>query len=249
MDDLLHNDDLLIRYLDGELTGQEKAGLEERLRTDKDLQEQLAKLKIAIQAVKHLGTTQKVAGIHQQMMQELKPVKKARLVPFNKAIRYTMAVAATLLVLFIGVRIYMAAQLSPEKLYSEAFVDFNSSGTRSISGKQSEIEKHYQQKDYNSITGASRSIHLDANDSLLIGLAYLQTNRTNQAIAIFQRLASSVNDFQQDGEFYLSLSYLKNKDYDKALALVQKIEASPSHLYHQQFNDEFIEKIKDLKEK
>ena len=249
MNDLLHSDDLLIRYLDGELNGQEKSELEERLQTDKALQDELTKLKVAVQAVKHLGTTQKVGDIHQQMMRELKPVKNARLLPFNKIVRYTMAVAASLLVLFIGVRIYMSAQLSPEKLYNEAFVDFNASGTRSINSKQSEIEKHYQQKDYTTVTNSTRSIHLDAKDSLLIGLSYLQTEHTSQAISIFQRLAYSANDFQQDAEFYLSLSFLKNKDYDKALALAEKIEASPAHLYHQQFNDDLIEKIKELKEK
>ena len=247
MDDLLHNDDLLIRYLDGELTGQEKAGLEERLKTDSALQEQLVRLKLAIQAVKHLGTTQKVAGIHQQMMSELKPERKSRVVPLSKAIRYTMSVAASILVLFIGVRIYMAAQTSPEKLYNEAFVDFNTSGTRSVNSNLSEIEKHYQQKNYNGVTNAVRTIRLDPKDSLLLGLSYLQTERTNQAISIFQNLASSANDFQQDGEFYLSLSYLKNRDYEKALPLMQKIEANPTHLYHQQFTNDFIEKVKDLK--
>jgi len=159
-----------------------------------------------------------------------------------------MAVAASILVLFIGVRIYMAAQLSPEKLYNQAFVDFNASDTRSVNSSLSEIEKHYQQKDYNGVTNAVRTIRLDSKDSLLLGLAYLQSERTNQAISIFQNLASSANDFQQDGEFYLSLSYLKNRAYEKALPLMQKIEANPAHLYHQQFTNDFTEKVKDLKE-
>ncbi len=249
MDELSHNDDLLIRYLDGELGHDERTALEERLSTDKTLREKLTSMQIAVQAIKHFGTSQKVAGIHSQMMQELKPQQKTKVFGISKVVRYTMTVAASLLILFVGVRIYMAAQLTSEKLYSQSFVDFNASGTRGNGNQLSEVEKHYQEKDYNAVINDTRSLHLDEKDSLLIGLAYLHTDKTANAIGFFQRIASSVNNFKEDGEFYLSLSYLKNKDYDKALVLMQKIADDDAHLYHKQFDKDFIENVKALKNK
>src|SRR5947209_6444267 len=100
MDENLYNDDLLIRYLDGELSATEKATLEARLRADKALQEELMNLRVAVQAVRHLGTTEKVQSIHAEMMKELKGNQKARVVPFTKTIRYTLAVAASIFILF-----------------------------------------------------------------------------------------------------------------------------------------------------
>lgn len=241
-----HNDDLLIRYLDGELSAGEKKSLEERLHTDAALREQFTNLQVAVQAVKHLGTTQQVQAVHSDMMKELKPERKATLVFFGKTLRYTLAIAASLVVLFIGVKLYRAAQVSPENLYSESFVDFNVSAAREAGGRLSEIETLYRQKDYKAITGSVRSINLNAKDSLLIGLAYLQTNRAPQAIGFFQALAFSANDYQQDAEFYLALSHLKNKAYAKAVPLMEKISANPSHLYHEQLTTDVVEKVKKL---
>jgi tetratricopeptide (TPR) repeat protein len=248
MDDLLHNENLLIRYLDDELDNEEKAALEQRLQTDANLQKQLTSLQIAIQAVNHYGTSQQVGAIHLQMMQELKP-QRPKVFSINKTVRYTMAVAASILILFIGVRVYLSAQLSPEKLYNESFVDFTVSDTRGSSSAISEIERRYQQKEYTSVLNAQRSTNLYAKDSLLIGLSYLHTDQLTDAIRFFQKIAFTNNDFQQDAEFYLSLSYLKNKDYDKALPLMEKIESTSLHLYHAQITADFINKVKKLNNK
>ena len=241
----LVNDELLIRYLDGDITGEEKSAIEARLRTDGSLQTQLTNLQVAAQAIRHFGTTQQVAFAHAQMMHELKS-QKLKSVSISKALRYTMAVAASIIVLFIGVRFYLSAQLSPEKIYEESFVDFTVSGTRGGSVTISEIESSYRKKDYQAVTGAVRSTRLYAKDSLLIGLSYLHTNRPEKAIGFFQTLAFSSNDFQQDAEFYLSLSYVKNKMYEKAFPLMQKIVNNPAHLYHAQLTDGTLNKVKKL---
>ena len=248
MNENAHNDDLLIRYLDGELSADEKAGLEERLHTDKVLKEQLTSLQAAVQAVKQFGTRQKVQAVHAEMMKEMKSTPKAKVVSFTKTVRYVLAVAASLVVLFIGMELYQAAQLSPDKVYSEAFVDFSVSASRG-SERLSQIENLYRQKKYAEVTAGLRSLNSTAKDSLLIGLSYLQTNRLNQAIGFFQPLAFSTNDYQQDAEFYLALSYLKMKAYDKALTLMEKIRNNPSHLYHEQLSGDAVEKTKKLAEK
>src|SRR5688500_1211558 len=111
MDDSLQADDLLIRYLDGELTSEDKRALEQRLQTDEQLQDKLEKLRVAVQAIRQFGTRQQVGSIHAQMMESVKVQTQPKVVPFGKALRYTMAVAATDLFLFIGIRFFTNAQL------------------------------------------------------------------------------------------------------------------------------------------
>lgn len=238
---------MLVRYLDGELSAAEEAELEGRLRTDKGLQEQLANLRVAVQAVRHFGTAQQVSGIHAEMMRELRRQEK-RVVPLQKFIRYALAVAATAAVLFVGVRLIQTSQLSPQGIYADTFVDFSPSTTRGAGDNVSAIEKHYAANDHEAVIAAPRSVNLSAKDSLLLGLSYLQTTRHTQAIGIFQRLAATANDYRPDAEFYLSLSYLKNGEPKRALPLLRKINGDALHLYHERVPDETVEKVKRLSE-
>jgi tetratricopeptide (TPR) repeat protein len=245
MSDFLSNDDLLMRYLDGELPTEERTVLEERIRTNKSLKEKLVKMQTAVQAVRHLGTMQQVASIHAEMMEELKPAP-TKVFTLRRKIGYVMAVAASLLALFVGGQLYLASQQSSEKIYNNVFVDFNLSATRGTGTTGSQIENDYREKDYKAVTSEMRSINMDAEDSLLVGLAFLHTTRTPQAISIFERLASSVNDYQQDAEFYLSLSYLKNKNYNGTLKLFEKINSNSLHLYHDRVNGDVIKAVQEL---
>ena len=249
MNDSVHNEDLLVRYIDGELTAEEKAAVEQRLQTDEAFQQQYQNLQVAIQAVRHLGTLQQVESIHREMMQERKE-NKSRSGVFNlsKTIRYTLAVAASVLVLFVGVRLYLAAQASPDSIYRETFVDYSVSGSRAAGEQLSAIETLYQKKEYKAITGTSRSLHLSARDSLLIGLSYLHTENFAAAAGWFGNLAGTENEYRQDAEFYLSLSYLKTKNYGKALSYMERIHNNTLHLYHEQVSEEAVEKLRKLEE-
>jgi tetratricopeptide (TPR) repeat protein len=85
-------------------------------------------------------------------------------------------------------------------------------------------------------------------DYLLIGLAHMQRKDFSAAIEPL-RLVNLWNesDFKQEGEFYLSLAYLRNKDYDKSLELMERIRRAPEHTYHDQITDKLIRNVRILK--
>jgi hypothetical protein len=250
MSESVHNEDLLIRYLDGELNAAEKAAVEQRLQSDSAFREQYRDLQVALQAIRQLGTMQQVEGIHREMMQERKEQKQgARVFDMTKIIRYTLAVAASVLVLFIGVRLYLNAQLSPDRIYNEMFVDYNVANARAAGEQLSSIETLYQQKDYSGATSSARTLNLSAKDSLLIGLSYLHTENNAAAINWLHALSVTENEYRQDAEFYLALAYVKANDYSKSLPYLQKIYNNPAHLYHEQVSSDVIEKIKQLNDK
>ena len=247
MDDLLHDDDLLVLYLDGELPSAQKVELERRLQQDSKLQERLTALRVATEAVKQYGTSQQVKAIHHEMMKELKDrPTSGKVVGMRRALKLTMAVAASILVVFIGFRLYFASQVSAEGLYTDAFVDFQVSVSRGANPGFSAIEKAYQEKNYEAVVQSIRSTQLDSKDSLLVGLSYMHVNKTSQAINIFHHLTLSENEFRQDAEFYLALAYLKDSQEKKSLPLVEKINANSAHLYHERFDNSFVEKLKRL---
>ena len=185
MDDSLHSNDLLVRYLDDDLSNDEKSALENRLKTDAFLQDELNRLKVAVQAVRQFGTSQKVSLVHNDVMTEMKKKKQAAVVPFRKSITYVLTIAASILVIFISAKLFLGTGPSSEAIYNKTFVDFNVSVVRGNETSASEIEKLYGEKNYSAITTQTRSRTIASKDSLLIGLAYLQTGKTQQAIHFF----------------------------------------------------------------
>jgi anti-sigma factor RsiW len=80
MDESLHNDEALLRYLDDEMEPEEKRQFEIILDKDELLRQRLAAFQLAIEGLKQAGTAQRVKDIHTNMMAELKVQKKTTIV-------------------------------------------------------------------------------------------------------------------------------------------------------------------------
>lgn len=166
----------------------------------------------------------------------------------KKILRYGMAVAASICLVVAFLKAYQFLQLSPDSLYNEVFVNYqlpltdNNSSTENI-----RIENLYRQKNFKAIIKESKKPRLpDDKTFLLIGMSYLHTNDPFNAIAAFRQIKPSGNYFQE-AQYYLSLAYLKNNDYDQALGLMQHIKNNKTHIYHQHFSSSFLGKIRMLK--
>jgi len=248
MADFLHdNDETLMRYLDGEMNAIEKAELESQLQKDAVLKEKLQSLQVAVASVQQLGSVEKVRSVHAEMMQELSSVhKEGKVVPMKKIIRYSLAVAASVIIILVGANLFSSSSLSAQKLYNEAFVDFDASGVRGNSNKTS-MSSLYDEHKYSDVISHSIT-PLAQTDSLLVGLSYLKMEKTGEAINWLESI-SMQNSMRQDAEFYLALAYLKSENYSKALRLMESIHSNPVHIYHNQFSDEYIGKVKKLSSK
>jgi tetratricopeptide (TPR) repeat protein len=246
MADFLHdNEETLMKYLDGDMDETEKDLFEGRLQSDTELKERLQNLQLAIASVQQYGTAEKVKSIHSEMMQELASVEKeGRVVPMKRAIRYTLAIAASIIIILIGVNIFTAGP-SSQKLYNEAFVDYDASGVRG-NNSRNELATWYQNHDYKAVTEKAASQNLSQTDSLLVAISYLKTDKTSEAIQWLKNI-SLQNPINQDAEFYLAMAYLKNKNYDEAVSLMEQIHANPNQVYRNQFSEDYINKVKTLK--
>ncbi|HWI91339.1 MAG TPA: hypothetical protein VNT20_08685 [Flavisolibacter sp.] len=248
MAEFLHdNEEILMRYLDGEMDGAEKEMFESQLQTDSALKQRLESLQVAIASVQQYGTAEKVKAVHAEMMQELSSVhKESKVVLMRRFVKYSLAIAASVIIILVGVNIF-TSQPSSEKLYNEAFVDYGVSGVRGGENRD-DIAKLYQLHNYKAVTEKSTSQNLVSKDSLLIGLSFLQQNKLTDAINWFKAI-SIQGSMKDDAEFYLALAYLKNKNYDEALKLMEQIHSNAGHVYHNQFSEAYINKVQKLNSK
>lgn len=242
----------LVQYLDGELTGVEKENLAQLLLSDKDLQDKLTSLQATREAVKIYGLQQKVAGIRRQMMEEMQPPVK-RIGFSKKIIRYSISVAASLLVLISGYLAYNFFTLSPEKVFSSRYQPYQLVTLRDGSANETTMEKAFREKNYQEVlrindTGKDHT----QKEIFLSGVAAIELNDNNKAITCFKEVLTANEQAKQsllndESEYYLSLSYIRNKDYDNALALLNKIKGDPGHLYYEKITGKLIRQVKMLR--
>jgi tetratricopeptide (TPR) repeat protein len=246
MSESLHSDEQIIDYLDGLMGTDERDAFESELAKDPGLKERLEDLRVAREAVRQFGTRERVASLHKEMMKELKQDRSpAKIINMRKAVRITMAVAASLLLIVVGVKFFNASN-SPEQLYNDTFVDYSLPVERGAQQNNTTVEKDYASRNYTSVIRDAQSNTLSGKDSFLTAISYLKTGNTTTAIQ-WLNTVNGGSSFYPDAQFYLSLAYLKNKNYDKALELMSQIHDNRDHPYNSSISSELIEKVKKLK--
>jgi tetratricopeptide (TPR) repeat protein len=250
MDESLHpQEEQILRYLDGEMTVGEKTAFEAQLASDNALREQVEAMRFSVEAAALYGVHTQVASIHREAVAQYSPARKGRVVPFRRVVRYTMAVAASILLVFIAVQGYRFYNLTPEGLYEDSFIAYNLSPVRGDEPGFTNLEKAYSEEQYSMVVRMAKEKGrvLTPREVFVAGLSSLQLNDASAAIPWFRRLNEPGNPFQPDAGFYLSLAYLKDKDYDRALSLMQKIRSNPKHPYHDRITRRMINDTKMLK--
>ena len=242
----------LMRYIDGEMTEAERGEFEKRMTADVELQGEISNMQLAKEAVKQYGLKEKVGGIHQQMMTELKseafvkPISNIR-----RIIRFSVAVAASVLLIVLLIEGYKFYTLSSDKLYAQAYTSYELTTNRDGEQKESAIEKAFRNKSYAEVIKLNANSVLSIKDVFLTGMAFLETKDYSRAVATFQIVITDVKDektvLKDEAEYYLALAYLQNRDYDQAIELMNAIHDNSSHLYKSKFSRKFISQVKRLK--
>jgi len=243
----------IMRYIDGEMTKEEKQEFEKELSGNEALKVELENRQLAKMAVVSFGLKEKVGSIHQQMMNELKketPVKSINKV--RRIVRYSVAIAASIILIFLGIEGYDFYRLNPNQLFADNYTTYELATTRDGQTAESSIEKAYREKNFTEVIRLNSNSVLSVKDIFLIGMSYLETNDLVKAISSYQVVIADKADDQNSvlkdaAEYYLALAYLKNRDFDQAIELMNKIYDNSSHLYKEKFTPKYIKKVKRLK--
>ena len=177
-----------------------------------------------------------------------KRISKGKLI-----IRYSVAVTASVLLIFICIEGYKFYRLSPGRLFAENYTAYEQIFTPAENDStESKIEKAYRAKDYSEVININKNSVLSVKDIFLTGMSYLETNDLSKAISSYQVVIADVKDdknpaLKDAAEYYLALAYLKNNDYDQAIELMNTIHDDSSHFYTKKFSHKYIKRVKRLK--
>lgn len=243
----------LVQYMDGTLVGAEKELLEQQLATDSVLQGELKSLQATREAVRLYGLKQNVASIHTQMMKERQP-KVNQLYSSRKVIRYAMAIAASILLVFAGYTVYNLITITPEKVFASNFQSYELVTNRDGNTSESFILKNYRAKNFSAVTDLAFNNSFSAEEFFIRGLAFTEQNKNDSAITSFKKVLEVNNQsakpvYNDETEYYLALLFIRNKEYSNALKLLTKISEASDHLYHDKVTDKLIRDVKKLKKR
>jgi len=169
----------------------------------------------------------------------------------RRIVRYTVAIAASVLLIFVLIEGYNFYTLTPDKLYSENYTAYELTAGRDGYDSASVIANAYRDKKYAEVISLNARSVLSIKDIFLTGMAYLETKDYSRAISSFQVVITDVKDkkttLKDPAEYYLALAYLQNHDYDQAIEIMNAIHDSPAHLYKAKFSRKYINRVKRLK--
>lgn len=240
----------LVQYLDGELPGHEKLAIEQELAADIAFSKEYENLKLARSAIRFHGLQKKVSGIHAEMMKELKTPAR---MPLGRKIRYSVAVAASLVLLVGAYLIYNFVTLASEKIFGSRYQPYEMTRFRDNETKLTALDSAYQEKDYKKVLSLKKTAKdLSTREEFLAGAAALELKDNVKAIESFKTVRQknkklNKTDFNDEADYYLALAYIRNKDYDLALDELKLIHSSPEHLYNEKITPKLLRQVRMLK--
>ena len=246
-----NNKEKLVRYIDDELSEAEAQVLMIELEGNDSLQQELNNLLLTRGAIKNYGLTQKVKGIHETMMQELPNAQLQTKAVVRSLSKSLISIAATIILLVGLFGLYEYLSVSAGKLYEEKYFPYQIATMRS-STAPTVIESNYiEKKEDNVIAEFEKLPQPTINDEFLTAQAYLQKADYNNAIKLFNTIiqknkASNAAGLNEAASYYLALSYLSNKQTDKALLILEEIYNDKTHLYHNKVDRWYLFKVQLL---
>jgi tetratricopeptide (TPR) repeat protein len=171
-------------------------------------------------------------------------------IPLKRVLRVATAVGAIVLLLLLLWRGYHIYQLSVDKIYKESYVPYKiANAPITDTTTFTTIELYFAEGDYMEVVKLSKGLlSVTDRERLLIGIAYLQKEEYLPAISWLKRIADlEGTPYQEAAEYYLTLTHLRNEDYDRTIELMQQITSNNNHPYRKQFTYRMIREVRLLK--
>ena len=234
---------LLDDHLDGNLNKEETDKLISELEENNNLKELLGILAITRESIRSSGYRQTIQDIHQDFTNNR---SEAKIVKFSP-LKWWIGIAASLTLILIAGKYWV--QNLPENLYEEKYIAYQIPTMRSNGEEGERLENDFINKNWDSVI---RSVSLKDNNRknlFLAGVSYFELGDFTNSLRYLNKLEeinSSSTDrlFEDETDYYLFLSHLKSKNYNKALFFMQKITSDPTHSYHKSFGQKDWVKLK-----
>ncbi|SHN14747.1 hypothetical protein SAMN04488057_10848 [Cyclobacterium lianum] len=240
----------MLNYLNGTLGEEDRSIFEKEKAHDKELQERLELIEFTIRAVKMNGNKETIRRVQQEFIQEklenknftgiATPGIEKKKMPVIFWLKIIAAVSITCLFLFT---IYVLRNDGPS-VYEARYISYEIAADWTLSTQENLLESLFIQGEFRqmfqAIAGRERE-RLSATELLLLGNAALELDSARASLAYLEQLGeirdhTGSDDFHEELDFYLALTYLELENYHKALHLVEKIRKNETHRYSNNFS-------------
>lgn len=243
--------EILIQYLDGELSLADQQKITKQLSEDPSLANELENLQLALEAVKMYGVQERVKSVHKEMMLELQPRAKV-MSSQRKILRYSISIAAGALLIAGLFFAYNFFTLSKEKVFASNYHTYELPTFRdSSSGDQSSIERAFRNKGFGEVVNLPKKGDYTIKEHFLRGISFLEIQNNTSAVNEFRsvldsNMSAGTSFFEDEAEYYLALTYLRDGNYKIAYKLLSLIKNNPDHLYHEMVTAKLMRQVKML---
>lgn len=251
----------IARYVDDQMTADERQAFDAALETDPELQQQMALyLDVDTTLQQQFGRDEQreqLQGTLQQMRQEYfgekaaspldtasapqTGVQPAKVIPFKRYLGAAIAVAA---VLIVGLFVWNPFAPNLYEKYAATQMVAQVERGSHIDTVLQDATTAFNNKEFTvAAVMLAEVVQQQPDNSYALfhfGVALLQTDQIPLARAVFEKLFKGESAFKYEAAFYEALSYLKEKDKDTAKDWLEKIPADAANYSKAQ---ELMEKL------
>jgi hypothetical protein len=237
--------EILIDYLDGTLLPSERVLIEDAIKNDVTIQQELDKLSLAQNAIQEYGLQRKVRDIHTQMMLNANIVEteKHRKVKIISLIKPLFRIAAIFLLTACIFLLYQYKKLTSENVLTNMEQGYYLNKSRAEKNVDSIINYYGEKKYQMAIDFFSKKPQTNVTDSFFAAQSYLALGNSNMASTIFNTL-NVEQLFKDDVDYYKGIAYLKSNNIKKAYEIFKSIKENKNHLYNDKITKFFMWKLK-----
>lgn len=231
--------EMLTRYIDGELSAEEKQSVEALLKKDISVQQRYQHLLAAKQAIKMQGLKERVNKVHKEYLVEREALKTEAKQPGRRIsiFKTFMSVAAMFILVVAGYGIFQYTATTNESVYNENFINYTAPVSRG-EDTADDLPALYNEGKYAEAIQSFNSLsNKKQQDYFIAAQAYLHLNNPKAAIDNFKQLENLNNNsaekyFAPETDYYLLLAFIKYGSIDKAEKQLDKITADKQHLFY-----------------
>lgn len=238
--------ELIEKYYDEGLSGQESEAFERRLHTDDAFRTLVEQEKYIVSAIRMQGLADELA--------ELKRIEAKLADPHYEVRHYGnrrwYILSAAVIALLIVARFALSPGVTTEQLFKDHFRPYPNVFEPTLrstepGGDRAEAFKAYEKGDYARAATLFRGQlehGYDAGMLLLLGNSNLMIGRTDEAIINFSTLTARSPELSVQATWFLSMAYLKRDDTSHAVRLLK--ELSTTDASYAEKADEILKQLK-----
>jgi len=227
--------EVLIDYLDGNLNQEEISRIETIIKQDTNTAGDLEFLKFAINTVRLSAIREKVSKVRNAQQIEQGDTTQGTQGVIRKMYKTGLRVAVVLILVLGSAFMFKLINVTNQSVFNKQFIPFELTNTRGVQTRDA-IDEAYSNKNWNEVVKIFQSENAVTNKSrFLTAMADMGLNQYSKAEILFESIlnpSTPDKSFQEEAEYYLSLTYLMNHRENKGIALLNKIKADKTHTYY-----------------